>query len=146
MLHHHVIAPVRLADLEDAHDPRVLEPGEGARLVQDPVSLPPVEREARLEDLEGHLAPQLGVEGQVDLSQPPASEGGEQPEAIEPGGELVDLVLRRVREVVQSLVEVDAPPELLHVAARADEELGRVHVIAPASRLEVLVEELGDLE
>ena len=62
---------VRFADAMDRDDVRVGESGRHARLAQEPRARRPVAREVRRQDLDGDIAIQLHVPGEIDHPMPP---------------------------------------------------------------------------
>ena len=72
-LHHQIIdVPIR-SDLEQRADVRMIEPGRHLRFVPEAFTTAPGGRRLRIEDLDGDLAPEPWVGGEVDLAHTSAS-------------------------------------------------------------------------
>ena len=67
--------PADLIHREDRHDTGVCQPGNGARLAQEPPAAHVVEREVGGEDLDRHPPVQPSLAREIDVRHPPAPNG-----------------------------------------------------------------------
>jgi hypothetical protein len=74
VFHGDVIAAVRLAPVIDADDVGMVEPGGRLRLAAKTGHELVIAGIALVEDLDRHLAPEVGVAGQEDVSHPAAAQ------------------------------------------------------------------------